>query len=912
MKPFNLRDLRIRARLLASFTIIIVLVSVGSVVGLWQLTITRNQALHLHQTDLQAAAILEVYNHTLLVANELQRAAEARDAETLNQLGSQLNETFLIQIDETITILSVTPESTARNSQRLSELRGMRVSLPTAVNNVIELAKLEDWAAVQLRLENQVRGDSRLAQNLAQEITSEVEAEQILALNNMSQAQTRAFTSLIITAFATVLAAVWLAYIVTRSIAQPLSQLDMAAKALGRREFDHQIDISGNDELTYLARAIDDAASELAQLYSSLEERVRQRTEELHQRALQLQTSMAVGQNIISILDLNTLLREVTKRIQENYGYYYVAIFLLNDDQTRLQVRASTSQGDNLLRFEGIKLYGGERSIAGWVAENRQAALVNDVHQDSRYRHQAGVPNTQSQLALPLEMGGNLLGVLDIESDERNAFAEEDMPVLQLLANQVAIAINNASLYQGERSRRHFAETLFQVGKAVNQTLDLREVLNLILEQLSAIVPYGRASVMIHHATSNELELLASHGFPNDESARQIRIPIQENDVFHEVYQKQKPLLIKNVQARKDWQHVAGLPEARVWLGLPLIRLGEVIGMLSVTREVPIAYSEDDVTLAAAFAAQAAIALENARLYDQITRFSQELEQKVEERTAELQIANQQLERLNRTKSDFITVASHELRTPLTVLHGYSQLLLKDPTIQSNQFHHEMMASIYNGAVRLYEIVNSMLDVAKIDSRSLKLYPEPLSVYKLIQQECDKYADSLTDRKLNLTIAENDLPAIEADPEALRKVFHQIIGNAIKYTPDGGHITISGTAIHTQNNQAADYIQISIKDTGIGINPEFQELIFTKFYQTGELALHSTGKTKFKGGGPGLGLAIAQGIVAAHQGKLWVDSVGQDETNLPGSTFHILLPVSQEKPEADTPAVMPQAQSRLN
>jgi signal transduction histidine kinase len=115
--------------------------------------------------------------------------------------------------------------------------------------------------------------------------------------------------------------------------------------------------------------------------------------------------------------------------------------------------------------------------------------------------------------------------------------------------------------------------------------------------------------------------------------------------------------------------------------------------------------------------------------------------------------------------------------------------------------------------------------------------------------------------------------------------------NAIKYTPDGGTITISGKELPLSSELPKGGIEIVVSDTGIGIDPRFKELIFAKFYQTGELALHSSGKTKFKGGGPGLGLAIARGIVEAHHGKLWVESPGYDETNCPGSQFHVVLPL---------------------
>jgi signal transduction histidine kinase len=139
------------------------------------------------------------------------------------------------------------------------------------------------------------------------------------------------------------------------------------------------------------------------------------------------------------------------------------------------------------------------------------------------------------------------------------------------------------------------------------------------------------------------------------------------------------------------------------------------------------------------------------------------------------------------------------------------------------------------------------------------------------------------------------LPEVEADVEALQKVFYQVLINAIKYTPDGGMVRVDGR-FHPPNNnsvQSVGEVEIIISDSGVGIAPEIRELIFEKFYQTGEVMLHSSGKTSFKGGGAGLGLAIAKGIVVAHNGRIWAESEGHDEDLLPGSRFHIVLPVKQ-------------------
>lgn len=614
---------------------------------------------------------------------------------------------------------------------------------------------------------------------------------------------------------------------------------------------------------------------------------------ELRYRAGQLETSIAVGKHIISILDLDALLNQVAELIKERYGYSYVGVYILEENGEYLRVRAGTGETGRTLCQQNFQLKVGEEGLIGWVAAARRPARVDDVAEDSRYLRVEAMSGTRSELDLPLQVGHSLLGVLNLQSDQLAAFLEDDVPFLQLLADQVAIAIHNAFLFQGEKSARHLAETLHYTGRALTSTLDWAEVLDLLLEHLAKIVAYDRAAVLVQNGT--ELELVAARGFPAESQPRQIRISLDNESVFQEIYQTQRPLSIPDAAEWPDWQQIESLPVARAWLGVPLIHSDEVIGMLSLARETTTAYMDEEITLAEAFAGQAAIALENARRYDKSTRFSQQLEYEVHQRTRAIQEAYERLEQLDRTKSDFISIASHELRTPLTILRGYSQMLLKDESIMADQRYYELVAGMQAGSQRLEEIVNSMLDVAKIDSRALKLYPEPVSLPALIQLVSNEFAKALAERKLTLVIEDmSDLPAIEADPDALQKVFYHLVVNAIKYTPDGGLITISGRPLASDNpNLAGKGVEIVVIDTGIGINPDFQELIFTKFYQTGEVALHSTGKTVFKGGGPGLGLAIAQGIVEAHRGKLWAESPGYDEETNPGSQFHVVLPLTQ-------------------
>jgi signal transduction histidine kinase len=256
----------------------------------------------------------------------------------------------------------------------------------------------------------------------------------------------------------------------------------------------------------------------------------------------------------------------------------------------------------------------------------------------------------------------------------------------------------------------------------------------------------------------------------------------------------------------------------------------------------------------------------------------------------DLQRTNKILRQLDRNKLEFIQVAAHELRTPLTVLKGYVNVLRSFPEIKANTSLNEVLDGINKGAERMHEVVNMMLDVTRIDSETLKLSAVPVPLKSMINDITRDFAKSIEERNISVNIDHDpDTPHINADPTLIHKALYHLIINAIKYTPDGGRVTIRTRPIMMERNTPG--VEISVKDSGIGLDAEHHELVFEKFYQVGDVAIHSSGKTKFKGGGPGLGLAIVKGVTRAHGGKVWVESLGHDEVNFPGSTFYLHLPL---------------------
>ncbi len=334
---------------------------------------------------------------------------------------------------------------------------------------------------------------------------------------------------------------------------------------------------------------------------------------------------------------------------------------------------------------------------------------------------------------------------------------------------------------------------------------------------------------------------------------------------------------------------------------VPIFSKRQWIGMLAFGAKMTgNRYTEDDLVTLSALANQTAVALENARLVDNLMRLNAELRQA----RRDLEKTNRDLQRIDQTKSDFISVASHELRTPLTVIKGYAEMLLEDSNLDPN--FRSVINGIHDGVLRLHEIMNSMFDVAQIDARSLQLNLQQVNMGEMLKDVCSLQSKTAQERGLAMTIDLPILPTLKADPASLKKVFQHLISNAIKFTPNGGKITITGHVVDARPNDLAEGgVEIIVSDTGVGVDPNFREIIFTKFYQPGELTKHSTSRSRFKGGGAGLGLALSKGIIEAHGGRIWVESPGYDEIHFPGSKFHVLIPLTKPGKEDSLKLAVP-------
>ena len=445
------------------------------------------------------------------------------------------------------------------------------------------------------------------------------------------------------------------------------------------------------------------------------------------------------------------------------------------------------------------------------------------------------------------------------------------------------------------------SSVLRQYSQSITNTLDLKLLATLAVGTASEFLEISRGYLLlvepereIEGADAPRLYRLRGVKGMGTFDPEAYSIP-QTSPLIQYLSEERKPLTQEQLDTLARFQTLGG--DERRWLAtlgagvyLPIYSKNEWIGLLILgPKGDGRRFTRSDLAFLSTLADQTGVALENTRLVDGLVRLNNEFRRAY----AALDQANRNLERLDKTKTNFISIASHELRTPLTLISGSTQMLMDEQDLQANAYHFQLLSKIHTGTMRLHQVVDSMLDIAMIDMRTLELELHPVSAQSLIKTVVTDLSKDAAARKLSFEVADmSSLPGVLADGPALRKVFYHIIVNAVKYTPDGGRVMISGRAIPpTPSDWPHGAVEVVVADTGIGIDPRYKELIFAKFYQTGELALHSSGKTKFKGGGPGLGLAIAKGIVEAHQGKIWAESSGYDESTCPGSKFHVVLPL---------------------
>ncbi len=431
------------------------------------------------------------------------------------------------------------------------------------------------------------------------------------------------------------------------------------------------------------------------------------------------------------------------------------------------------------------------------------------------------------------------------------------------------------------------AQTLRDYSQTISTVLDLERLAQTAVQAVSQVLDIQRGALLIASETERGGLLLRPVPGLGEVSTEPIELEpispllvrLKEQDAPLCQYEvEHHPVLREALPKERE-----GLRTLEMEIYLPIRVEGELAGLLALgPQRTGEPYAPRIVEFLSTLAHQTGVALQNARLFAGL----QELNARIMQLNESLRAAYERLERLDRAKSDFLSIASHELRTPLTQIWGYTDILKE--LVQSDALTRDQIARIAENISRpvrrLERIINAMLDASQLEA-GMSFHFAPTALAGVMRMAIEPWQEVLRERRLTLTIQglENIAP-IRADMDRLAQAFSNLISNAIKFTPDGGRITIEAHPLDEE------HFEVTITDTGIGISKVDQELIFEKFYRVGSIDLHSSGEYKFKGGGPGLGLPIARGVIEGHGGCIWVESEGYDEERCPGSTFHVVLP----------------------
>jgi signal transduction histidine kinase/PAS domain-containing protein len=361
----------------------------------------------------------------------------------------------------------------------------------------------------------------------------------------------------------------------------------------------------------------------------------------------------------------------------------------------------------------------------------------------------------------------------------------------------------------------------------------------------------------------------------------------------------------------------------RSWCAVPLMIGQEVVGLMTVGTRAERTFNDREVFLLSSIARQLGVLMENYNLYDQMKDKAEELYRNREALKANLQQverANQELDRLNTAKNNFIGIASHELKTPITSVLGGVEFLLKYSDLPMTPEQHNILASVYEGAAQLRKLVEDLLSISRIEAHGM-LTKKPADLIQLCREAQELFVLPLSERRIKVQV-EGDQSRVPVEEGFALLAVKNLLENAIKFTPDGGEVYLSGRVVKRSEvkrmadrichfyhgfpnliHSAKQFYLLQVKDTGIGIPLDEQVRIFDKFYGVGDIAHHSSGGTAFMSKGSGLGLSIVRGIMDVHEGAVWVDA-----TEGEGSTFSLLFPITQEQEPIATETRRPRRQ----
>lgn len=568
-----------------------------------------------------------------------------------------------------------------------------------------------------------------------------------------------------------------------------------------------------------------------------------------------------VSSQLGASLNLSDVLNQVMDAIIKLTGAERGFLMLFDEESGRLKTKAARNVDQETIDEQTRQI---SRTVVERVVASGEGVLTDNAQEDERFSMQQSVVGFQlrSIMCAPLRSRGGVIGAVYVDNRLlSNLFEQGDLDLLVAFANQAAMAIENARLFtQTDQAlaRRVEELSLFQrIDQQLNKSLDLSRVLNLALSWAINLTETDGGSIGLIETNADEpdklpkLRLMVQRGEGNGET----RLVQADHPVLAEILQNGVSITTQNVSPAES---IDGTP-ATVQLAVPIKeeRNGRVVGLITLENQHSDEINADDVAFVERLADRAAVAIENARLYEAV-------------------------QAANKAKSDFVSLVTHELRLPMTSIKGYSDLLTSGMAGELNEQQQQFFAVIQRNLGRMSRLISDLADINRVESGRMKFEKKQIDLPPIVEDVVDNLREAINGR--NQTISLNlpaDLPAIYADPTRLSQVLTNLISNAHKYTPDNGHIEIQA---HATNGQ----VQVDISDNGLGISEADQEKLFTQFFRAESAAVRQQQ-------GWGLGLSIVKKIIEAQGGTISFAS----ELDA-GSTFSFTIPLLPLEAEPTT------------
>ena len=565
-------------------------------------------------------------------------------------------------------------------------------------------------------------------------------------------------------------------------------------------------------------------------------------------RAEQLSSLYRTGQMMSSSLDLEDLLRTITAAAAQLTRSQLCLIYLI-DTRTGL-LECVASAGMERTASQHLSLRPGE-GLFGRCALFGQPLLIDDL-QAAAIPEPVLPADLRAALFLPLLSGGEVIGVVGTAARTPGYFLPEHQQILQAFANQAAVAIERARLYAAEQRRREIAELQQTMTQALGSTLEMRDVLAQVLRFAQDLVPCDLAGVHVFNHGQIEMAVLGdSTGVLSDVPYHRSHL-FYTNVLYTQLHDSNSAVVVSDVEREPLWQPLPVFPDARSWVGVPLLIDAEYVVLLDLLSRRQGVYVQEDADAIAQFAHQVAFAVRNARIY-------------AREREAKIR-----LEELDQLRADFVSTVSHELRTPLTGIKGFTETLLTYWERLDDEKKHHYLDRIYSASKRLQRLVQDLLFVSKVEGGNLPLTVRKVQLAELIDPAVMEIKQKYRGQTIHTENLEA-LPLVVADADRAQQVLVNLMDNGVKYSPEGSPITVRAAVL-------PDAVELSVIDCGPGIRPQDLPRLFTRFGKIDQVI--RAGHV-----GTGLGLFISKQLVEQMSGTIAV----QSEVGV-GSRFSFTLP----------------------